>query len=97
MMSAKEKLKAKRQEILTLAQRHGARNVRIFGSVARGDDDELSDVDFLVAFEKDRTLMDHAALWVELEKLLGCKVDVAADDCLRPAVKERVLHDAVNL
>lgn len=90
-------LNSKRDEILRIAAAHGASNVRIIGSVARGEADEQSDIDFLVELDKDRSLMDHAALLVELEKLLGCKVDVASDDCLRSKVKERVLRDAVPL
>ena len=69
----KELLQAKRAEILRIAAAHGASNMRIFGSVARGEDDGCSDVDFLVKLEAGRSLMDHAALLVELEALLGCE------------------------
>ena len=96
-MGMRELLKTKREEILRIAAEHGARNVRVFGSVARGEADEQSDVDFLVELDKGRSLMDHAALLVELEALLGCKVDVAPDDCLRPKFKERILKEAVPL
>jgi hypothetical protein len=96
-MSIREQVQTRRAEILAIAAKHGAHNVRVFGSVARGKDDEASDVDFLVAFDEDAGLMDHAALLVELEKLLGRKVDVAPDDCLRPRIRERVLAEAVPL
>lgn len=96
-MNRFELLKTRREEILRVAAKHGARNVRIFGSVARGDSRPDSDVDFLVTIDKDRSLLDHAALLVELEQLLGCKVDIAAEDSLRPRLKERVLKEAVPL
>ena len=94
-MGVDELLKGKREEVLRIAARHGARKVRIFGSFARGDADEESDVDFLVVLDGDRSLMDHAALLVELQELLGHKVDVAPENCLRPKVRERVLREAV--
>ena len=87
-------LKEKRVEILTAAKRHGARHVRIFGSVARGDFDEKSDLDFLVEMEPGRSLLDHAALLLDLEKLLGCKVDVVSDKGIKPRMRERVLKEA---
>jgi predicted nucleotidyltransferase len=96
-MGIRELLSAKRDEIVAIARNHGARNVRVFGSVARGDADERSDVDFLVTFEPGATLMDHAALLVELEQLLGRRVDVAPDKTLRPRVRERILREAVPL
>jgi predicted nucleotidyltransferase len=96
-MSDIELLKAKRDEILRVAARHGASNVRIFGSVARGEADDKSDVDFLVELDKDSSLMDHAALLVELETLLGRKVDVAPEDCIRPKMRDRILREAIPL
>jgi predicted nucleotidyltransferase len=96
-MGIRELLSARRDEIVAIAHRHGARNIRVFGSVARGDADERSDVDFLVAFEPGASLMDHAALLVELEQLLGRRVDVAPEGTLRPRVRERVLREAVPL
>lgn len=86
-----------RKQILEIAHRHGATKVRVIGSVARGEADDRSDIDFLVRFEPARSLLDHAALIVDLESLLGCKVDVASEDGLRPRVRERVLPDAVPL
>jgi predicted nucleotidyltransferase len=87
-------LKEKRTAILDIAERHGARNVRIFGSVARGDFDENSDLDFLVELEPGRSLFDHAALLVDLEQLLGCKVDVVSEKGIKARIRERVLREA---
>ena len=86
-----------RVEILRVAAAHGARNVRVFGSVARGDSGAKSDIDLLVEFEPGRSLLDHAALQIDLEKLLGRRVDVAAERGLRPRIRERVLAEAVPL
>ncbi|MFH0822941.1 MAG: nucleotidyltransferase family protein [Pseudomonadota bacterium] len=96
-MRIEKLLGEKREEILRIAATHGARNVRIFGSVARGESDEKSDVDLLVTFTPGTTLLDHAALIIELGELLGCKVDVASERGLRPRVKERVMSEAVPL
>ncbi len=87
----------KREEILRLAARRGARNVRIFGSVARGEDDAASDIDFLVDLEPGRSLLDLGALMMDLEGLLQVKVDVVSARGLRERVRERVLGDAVPL
>lgn len=70
-MTIAELLKTRRDEILAIAERHGASNVRIFGSVARGEAGPESDVDLLVDLERGRTLIDHGQLQVELEGLLG--------------------------
>jgi uncharacterized protein len=96
-MSINDVLKNKREEILRIAARHGAGNVRVFGSVARGDSDDKSDLDLLVTMEAGRSLLDHAALWLELQDLLGCKVDVVSDKGLRPRIRDRVLKEAVPL
>ena len=94
-MDVRELLKAKREDILRVAARHGARNVRVFGSIARGEADERSDVDLLVGFEPGRSLLDHAALWLELQDLLGCKVDVVSEGGIKARIRERVLREAV--
>lgn len=96
-MRREELLREKRDEILRIATRHGARNVRVFGSVARGEADEESDIDLLVQFEPGRSLLDHAALWLELRELLGCRVDVVSERGLKPRIKERVLREAIPL
>jgi uncharacterized protein len=97
LMNLQTLLKEKRAQILAVAAQHGATNVRIFGSVARGEADEKSDIDILVTFEDGRSLMDHAALLVELEELLGCKVDVVSEKGLRPRIRENVMRDALPL
>ncbi len=96
-MTREELLKAKREEILRVCAKYGARNVRVFGSVARGEADEQSDIDLLVEFEPDRTLLDHAGLWLELQDLLGCTVDVVSERGLKPRIRERVLREAIPL
>ena len=83
-----------RSEILRVASAHGARNVRVFGSVARGDSGPESDLDLLVDFEPGRSLLDHAALQLEMEALVGRNVDVASERGLRPRVRDRVLSEA---
>ena len=90
-------IQAKRQQILMAAQHHGAHNVRIFGSVARGDNTSSSDVDFLVKLDDDRSLLDHIALIRELENLLNCKVDVVSEDALHRRIKDQVLAEGRSL
>ena len=82
---------------MRIAAKHGARNVRVFGSVARGEDDDKSDIDLLVEFESGRSLLDHAGLWLELQDLLGCKVDVVSERGIKPRIRDRVLREAVPL
>ena len=84
-----------REEILRIAARHGARNVRVFGSVARGEADEASDIDFLVEMEPGRSLLDLGGLQVELESLLGRPVDVVTVRGLKARIRNVVLHEAV--
>jgi predicted nucleotidyltransferase len=96
-MGLDELLRAKRDEILRVATKHGARNVRVFGSVARGEADEESDIDLLVEFEPGRSLLDHAALWLELQDVLGRTVDVVSDRGIKPRIRNRVLSEAVPL
>ena len=86
----------KRAEILRLARTHGARNVRVFGSVVRGDNREASDVDLLVDFEKGRTLFDLVRFKADLEDLLRANVDVVTPDGLR-YIRDRVLAEAQPL
>ncbi|MCX6066755.1 MAG: nucleotidyltransferase family protein [Chloroflexi bacterium] len=93
-MEAETLLKAKRNEILRIAARHGAYNVRIFGSVARGEARSDSDIDFLVNLEENRSLLDLARLLRELQSLLDCKVDVITEAGLRPRLRPQVLKDA---
>ena len=90
-------LQVRRGEILALAARHGARDVRVFGSTARGDDRPDSDVDLLVRFDADRSLLDHGALLADLEDVLGCRVDVVSERALKPRFRQRALAEAVAL
>jgi predicted nucleotidyltransferase len=96
-MSVQELLKGKREAILGAAARHGAHHVRVFGSVARGDADESSDIDFLVKMAPGRTLLDLGGLLMDLRELLQRDVDVVSEGGLRPEIRERVLHEAVAL
>jgi uncharacterized protein len=96
-MGIEELLREKRTEILRIAARHGASNVRVFGSVARGEADAGSDIDILVELERGRSLLDHAALMIDLEDLLGRRVDVATERGLKPQIRERILGEAVRL
>lgn len=93
----KSLLEESREEILRIAARYGARNVRVFGSVARGEEGPDSDVDFLVTFDADRSLLDHVGLVQDLEGLLGKKVQVTTEDALHWYIRDRVLEQAVLL
>jgi len=92
-----ELLKAKRREILAIAARHGARNLRVFGSVARGEAGPESDLDLLVEMDPDKSLMDHVALMQDLEDLLQRKVDVVSERALHWYIRDRVLAEATPL
>ena len=86
-----------REEILRLAARHGAHSLRVFGSVARGEANESSDLDLLVAWEPGRSLLDHAGLVQDLQELLGMKVHVGTEKSLHWYVRERILREATPL
>jgi predicted nucleotidyltransferase len=90
-------LQAKRQEILALAARHGARKLQVFGSFARGEAHATSDVDFLVELNPGATLINLGSLQMDLQDLLGRKVDVVEPDALHWSIRERVLSEAVPL
>jgi uncharacterized protein len=96
-MKMLEILQVKREEILAIAASHGASNVRIFGSVARGEAETSSDVDFLVEFDATTTLFDLVALKRDLEDLLGRKVDVLTENSLHWYIRDAVLGEAVRL
>lgn len=96
-MRARELLKMKRDAIVGAAARHGAGHIRVFGSVARGDADDSSDIDFLVEMAPGRTLLDMGGLLMDLRELLQRDVDVVSVRGLRPEIRERVLHEAVAL
>ena len=94
-MEIEKLLKAKREQIIAIAAKHGANNLRIFGSVARGEADENSDLDLLIDYSS-----EHRSPWFplrlirELEALLGCKVDIVTEQGLKDRIRERVLREA---
>jgi predicted nucleotidyltransferase len=96
-MSVTELLNVKRDEVLQVAARHGARNIRVFGSAARGDAEPSSDVDFLVELEEGRSLLDLVGLWQDLEKLLERPVDIVEPEGLHWYIRDKVLREAVPL
>jgi uncharacterized protein len=90
-------LRARRPEIMAHATEHGARNVRVFGSIARGEAGASSDVDLLVEMEPGRNLLDLSGLWQDLEDLLGTHVDVLTDGGVSPHMRDRIFAEAVPL
>ena len=96
-MSMDQRIEAKRQEILRIAAEHGARNVRVFGSAARGQASPDSDVDFLVDVQPVHSPWFPAGLVVDLQALLGCEVDVVTEGALHWYIHDRVLNEAVPL
>ena len=92
-----EALRARRGEILAIAQRRGAIAVRVFGSVARGEAGPGSDVDLVVEFRPGTSLLDHGGLIMDLQEALGCKVDVLSLRGLRERMRARVNAEAVAL
>lgn len=96
-MTPEELLKLRRGEILRIASRHGARRIWVFGSVARGEAGEGSDIDFLVELEPGRSLLDLGGMQFELEALLNCQVDVVTVRGLKARFRERVLREAISV
>jgi hypothetical protein len=96
-MTLAQLLGDKRQDILRLAAQHGATDVRVFGSLARGEARPDSDVDFLITLAPERSLLDLIALQQDLADLLGCKVDVVTEAAVSPYIRPQVLRDAVAL
>jgi len=90
-------LKQRRAQILALAERHRAGEVRVFGSVARGDATEGSDVDLLITARGGCSLFDLGGLLEDLQDLLGCRVDLVTEDGLKPRLREQVLKEAIPL
>jgi uncharacterized protein len=91
------RLRTQREEILRYAAKNGARNVRVFGSVARGEAEASSDVDLLVEMEPGCNLLDLVGFWQDLEDLLGTHVDVLTDGGVSPYMRERIFAEAVPL
>ncbi len=96
-MGIDELLKQKRAEVLRIAEQHGAYNVRIFGSIARGEAGPSSDVDLLVDVGPGRSSFFPAGLLADLEDLLGCKVDILTENGLHWYIRDRILKEAVPL
>lgn len=97
MLDLFQLVQEKKDDIKKLAQRHGAYDIRIFGSVAKKNYHENSDIDFLVNFEEGTSLLDWCSLRLDLEDLLGAKVDVASEKTLKPRFKDRILGEAIRL
>ncbi len=97
-MKLSQLLEEKRQDILNIATKHGAFNVRIFGSVARDEETEKSDIDFLVDYDlKQVSPWFPGGLLMDLQDLLGCKVDIVTEKGLSHLIKEKVLSEAKSL
>lgn len=96
-MTGKELLETKKDEIQAIADRHGVRRLRVFGSVARGEAGLDSDVDFVVLFEEGSSLLDQASLLVDLQDLLGVRVDVVSEGGINPRMRDRILSEAMPL
>jgi uncharacterized protein len=97
-MKIKELLQEKRDEIIAIATKHGAYNVRIFGSVARGEETPLSDVDFLIDYDLSKiSPWFPGGLLADLENLLGCKVDIVTEKGLHHFIRDRILKEAIFL
>jgi predicted nucleotidyltransferase len=97
IVTIEELIKDRREEILRIAARHGAHNIRIFGSVVRGEARPDSDVDFLVDMEPGRTLLDMGGLLMELRDALGREVDVVTERGLKARIRHRIIKEATPL
>lgn len=97
-MKLKTLIQTKRHQIIEIANKHGASNVRIFGSVARGEETATSDIDFLVDYDLAKiSPWFPGGLLADLEDLLGCKVDIVTEPGLHGLIRERILHEATEL
>jgi predicted nucleotidyltransferase len=96
-MAAVDPLKSRREAILQIARRHGVGRIRVFGSYARGDAGEGSDLDLLIDIEGPTTPWFPGGLVAELEALLGCRVDVVELEALRAEIRAQALAEAVPL
>ena len=92
-----DELRARREAIARIAERYGARDLRVFGSVVRGEADKQSDVDFLVELQPGRSLLDLGGLLMDLQDYLQCRVDVLTPGMLKPRIRDRVLREAMPL
>lgn len=96
-MTRRDLIMQNRDRILALAAKHGASDVRLFGSIARGEESEQSDIDLLVRFNSDRSLFDHGAMIADLQDLLQSKVDVLNETGLSERFRQAILNEAVAL
>lgn len=96
-MNISKALSNNRDDILRISAAHGASNLRVFGSVSRGEASSKSDIDLLINLEPGRTLLDVIAIKQDLEDLLGCKVDVVTEDAVSPYIRGQILKDAISL
>jgi hypothetical protein len=96
-MTASDIVREKREEILAIAHKHGAFNIRVFGSVARGEADEQSDIDLLVDLHAGRSVFDLGALIVELNESIGTRVDVLTERGIRARIRDRIIQEAIAL
>jgi len=94
-MTVQELVPRHRADVLRLAARRGVIDVRVFGSVARGEADQASDIDFLVRIAPGRSLLDLGGFLMDLQDLLGRRVDVVTERGLRPRLREQVLREAI--
>ena len=96
-MNLDELIKQKRKDILDLAGKYGAYNIRIFGSVARGQANKDSDIDFLVDLKSDRSLWDLGGLWAELNTLLKVRIEVFTENTLKENIRENAFKEAIPI
>ena len=96
-MDVGDLVRSNRDAIVRAAAAHGASQVRLIGPVARGEARAASDIDLLVTWSEGASLLDQAALMIELDNLLGRRVDIASDGWVKPAVRESVYRDAIPL
>ena len=96
-MNVSKALSNKREEILRITAALGATNLRVFGSVSRGDATDKSDLDLLINLEPGRTILDIIAIKQDLEDLLGCAVDVVTENAVSPYIREQILKEAISL
>jgi len=96
-MNTLELIQDKKSDILAIAARHGAKNIRLFGSVARGEDNEASDIDLLVSMEKNRSLYDLIGLQQDIQQILKRRVDVLTDKSINRYLQAQILQEAISL
>lgn len=96
-MKLNDLLQKKRNKILSFAKQHGVIRVRIFGSVARGDANEKSDIDFLIKLDQNRSLLDLIGFKQDLEELFGRRIDVVSEGGVSPHLRDRIFQEAIPL